>query len=82
MTRSRLTRAVCGTPGRGERIVTTDVAFRDAIYQDVLLVLRCEMRTLCMPGKAGAEAPNAGKDTVNAELQPRDFCKSFQQPHP
>jgi len=79
---SCLTRAVGGTPGRGDRIVTADVAFRDANCQDVLLVLRCEMRSLYTPEKAGPEAPIAGKDAVNTELQPGDFYKSFQQPLP
>jgi hypothetical protein len=32
-----------------------------------------------MPGKVGAEAPDAGKDAVNAELQTGCFYKSFQQ---
>jgi hypothetical protein len=39
-TPTRMTPVIGGTPGRGDRITTADVAFRGAIYQNVRLVLR------------------------------------------
>lgn len=63
-------------------IVTSDVASRRSICQDVQPVLRYGLPTPDKAEKFGPHRDIADEDAVFADPQPRCFCKSFQQaPH-
>ena len=77
-----VTRIMSAIRDSGGRIVTTDVASRNAMGQDVRLVLRYGLRSPDKAEKFGVHERVDGKDAVNAGLQPIIFAKSFQQaPH-
>jgi hypothetical protein len=64
----RRTPVESGTPKSRGRITTSDAGFSSAIYQDVRLVLGCDLPSLDKAEKFGAHEHLIGKVAVNAGL--------------